>query len=154
MPIAEEIENTQKYIEIQQMRFDYSFSVDWHLGESVRKVKCIKFLLQPILENSISHGLFDKPNGKIIIDIEQKENRMFVAVTDNGHGFAEERLLEIRGRLTTENSPVESIGLYNLNKRLILTYGEASAIFIDSLPEEKTTVYFSIPLSQPGLQDI
>jgi two-component system sensor histidine kinase YesM len=144
--VAEEIENSRKYIGIQQMRFDYRFTVDWKVTGDPVLARCIKFILQPLIENSISHGLRDKTDGRIVITASLEQERLSFSVTDNGHGFSPERLREIRGQLLQDTSPIEGIGLYNLNKRLILVYGSSAALTIDSVPDTETTIEFSLPI--------
>ncbi|WP_099468587.1 cache domain-containing sensor histidine kinase [Konateibacter massiliensis] len=143
--LEDEIKNTQKYLEIQQMRFDDVFHVEWEIKVDTHEIKCIKFLLQPLVENSLSHGLNDMDLGKIEIKIVQEEECVFFSVTDNGTGFSDARLQQIREWMLREDPPVESIGLFNLNKRLILTYGESSALKISSIPRQETRIEFMIP---------
>jgi two-component system sensor histidine kinase YesM len=143
--VAEEIENSRTYIAIQQMRFDYPFTVDWKVTGDPSITRCIKFVLQPLIENSISHGLRDKRDGRIMITARLEQERISFSVTDNGHGFSPDRLREIQERLLQDSSPAEGIGLYNLNKRLILAYGSSAALTLSSTPDEKTTVEFSLP---------
>jgi len=144
--LKEEIDNTEKYLKIQQLRFDGAFSVSWVIDVDTQKNKCIKFLLQPLVENSLSHGLQNTKPGDISITIGQQNQRILFKVTDNGAGFTQIRLEEIRQRMRLEDSPVQSIGLYNLNRRLVLAYGEDSALQIESIPEVETTIRFSIPV--------
>lgn len=144
--LEKEIENTEKYLQIQQLRFDGAFSVSWNIDVDTSENKCIKFLLQPLVENSLSHGLQNTRPGEISIAILQLRQRILFQVTDNGAGFTQERLDEIRQRMRQEDSPVQSIGLYNLNRRLVLAYGEDSALQIESIPGVETTIRFSIPV--------
>lgn len=143
--LEDEIKNSKKYLEIQLMRFDDAFHVEWEVKVDPHEIKCIKFLLQPLVENSIQHGLHNVDSGKIEIKIVQEEEWVIFSVTDNGTGFSDERLRQIRERMLREDSPVESIGLFNLNKRLILAYGESSALKISSIPRQETRIEFLIP---------
>lgn len=145
--LAEEKQNTEKYLEIQQIRFDQAFDVQWTVEDSLMEAKCIKFLLQPILENSISHGLRSKENGRIQITICRLENELCFRVEDNGAGFSPERLEEICGRFQEESIPVEGTGLYNLNKRLQIIYGTEASLKIESTQDVKTVISFKIPYS-------
>lgn len=145
--LAEEKRNTEKYLEIQQIRFDHAFDVQWTVEDNLMDAKCIKFLLQPILENSISHGLRSKENGHIQIMICRLENELCFRVEDNGAGFSPERLDEICGRFREENIPVEGTGLYNLNRRLQIIYGTEATLKIESTQDVKTVISFKIPFS-------
>ncbi len=146
--IEEERTHTSKYIEIQRLRFDKALSVEWNVEKEFTECKCIKFLLQPILENSISHGLCNKEDGMIRISITGRGGRIFFSVWDSGTGFTAGRLTEIRTWLKKEEMPDESKGLYNLNKRLQLTYDEEASLSIESVPGVETVVSFSIPIRE------
>lgn len=146
--IEEECTHTSKYIEIQRLRFDNTFFVEWNVEKELTECKCIKFLLQPILENSISHGLRSKADGVIRISITSSGGRIFFSVCDSGAGFTAERLAEIRARLKSEEMPEESMGLYNLNKRLQLAYDAEASLTIESVPGVETAVRFSIPIRE------
>jgi two-component system sensor histidine kinase YesM len=150
VPVKEEIENTKKYIEIQQMRFDYRFSVEWEAAGNLENLYCLKFVLQPLVENSLSHGLKGGSGGRIRIAIKQEEESLTFSVADNGHGFKSERLVEINESFSRETVPEKNTGLYNLNKRLILSCGPAAALVIRSGSGEETVVTFTIPLNRGG----
>jgi two-component system sensor histidine kinase YesM len=147
--ISDEIKITSYYLEILQMRFDNSFSVEWGYQTEVEEYRSIKFVLQSLVENSISHGLVQHDgSGKLRITIRVEEDRLHFNVIDNGSGFTPDRLEEINQRLLNEDSPVEGVGLYNLNKRLILTYGMDSGLTITSNPGVETSISFHIPLQK------
>lgn len=143
--IEAECTHTSKYIEIQRLRFDDAFCVEWNVEAELSECKCIKFLLQPILENSISHGLRNREDGVIQISITGRNGRICFKVCDNGAGFTAERLSEVQSWMEKEEMPAESIGLYSLNKRLLLAYDEEAALSIESVPGVETSVSFSIP---------
>lgn len=144
--VEEEIEKTNCYLEIQQMRFDYQFAVEWDCGEDVPACKCIKFMLQPLVENSVSHGLAQLDGkGALRISIHNGDGFLRVAVEDNGNGFTPGRLAEVNSALKDEDAPVKGIGLYNLNKRLVLTYGEQARLSIESEPFVRTVIRFCFP---------
>lgn len=146
--IEAECTHTSKYIEIQRLRFDDAFCVEWNVEAELSECKCIKFLLQPILENSISHGLRNKEDGVIQIFITSRDGRIYFKVCDNGSGFTAERLSEVQNWMEKEEMPAESIGLYSLNKRLLLAYDEEAALSIESVPGVETSVRFSIPIRE------
>lgn len=146
--ISEEIKMTASYMDIQQMRFEYHFQVKWEYDPALEQCKTIKFVLQPLVENSISHGMGQgEEMGELVIRMEEDKERLRFSVSDNGLGMTEEKLLEVKASLQQEMVPSKGIGLYNLNKRLILTYGEESALSIESEPGIRTRVSFSIPIS-------
>ena len=109
----------------------------------------MKLILQPLLENSISHGIKHKTNPSLItIDISRERDLMKIQVADDGVGMTPERLQETRDSLNafrTEES--HHIGLYNTNKRIRLIYGEAYGLSIDSAPSVGNTVTLLFPVS-------
>lgn len=147
--IKDEIKMTACYVDIQQMRFDYNLLIEKNYAPEIEAREIIKFVFQPLVENSISHGITNvEEKLKLMISIQEKDNRLYFSVTDNGAGFTPERLEEIKKRLKNEESPVRGIGLYNLNKRLILTYGAESNLQIASVPDEETIIFFSVPIRE------
>ncbi|MFA7128021.1 MAG: histidine kinase [Sphaerochaeta sp.] len=145
VPLEDELENTRRYIEIQQMRFDASFSVSWEIDSGLEDAKCIKFLFQPMVENSITHGLRGETAGTLVISVSRVNDGIRMEVSDDGRGFTPARLDEILSHLGDKDAPIESIGLYNLNMRLVLAYGDGAGIGITSIPDVRTTVSFVIP---------
>lgn len=144
--VSEEVKMTGCYLEIQQLRFNSGINVTWDCDSGVEEERIIKFILQPLVENSISHGLEGRQEkGRLTITVKRMGEKLFICVADNGSGFTAERLAEIRKRLAEEEPPVKGIGLYNLNKRLILTYGQDAALQIESEMERGTNIFFYIP---------
>ena len=105
-----------------------------------------RLLLQPLVENSISHGIRPsaKP-GRIMVRIFIRDTRLVVQCADNGVGIPPEKLEALRNSLNM-NENGRSIGLNNVNRRLVLNYGDGSALRLFSLPGYGTGVMFTIPL--------
>ena len=143
--IGDEITYIHKYVEIQKYRFLDSFYYFEEIDNSVLPHEFKRLLLQPLLENSISHGL--RPanrQGMVKIKIFQREGWIHVSVTDNGVGIPRDRLASLRADLVSDTST--RIGLDNVNKRLTLTYGSESALHIHSKEGLGTCVFFHIPV--------
>lgn len=144
--LSEEVKMTMSYLEIQKMRFEDRFVVVWDWKQELEEYQTIKFVLQPLLENSITHGIGQQEKtGNIEIHIREEDGWLKICVKDDGVGMTKEKLAKIEENLMQEEAPVGGIGLYNLNKRLILTYGEKSALAIESRAGEGTRVSFQIP---------
>lgn len=146
--LEEEINMTHKYIRIQQMRFQDAFITSFDVDAKLLANSCIKFLLQPLIENSISHGLVGRMDGRIWIKINEHDGRMHFTVQDNGLGISPQRLAEIQASMQEAVATTENIGLYNVNKRLLLAYDEAAALEIQSDGASGTRITFSIPIHQ------
>lgn len=146
--IKKEIENCQKYIDIQRMRFG-PFSVQWEVDASVTEYKIIRLILQPLIENAIKHGIKHLgEDGKIKVFIRKIDSSIRIIVSDNGPGISKETLENIRNAM---NSPEmeesgEHIGLPNCYRRLSLAYAGNDSLRIDRNPDGWTEVMFSIPM--------
>jgi len=147
--IRQELYLIEKYVEIQKIRKMGLIKVEYQVDEKILDCKILKFLLQPIVENSITHGLSDKKGmGIIIISADDtKEDLIEISVTDNGIGISQERLRQIM-LSDTGSRPVSkysSIGLLNVSDRIKLTYGEHYGLEISSEENKYTKVKITIP---------
>jgi two-component system, sensor histidine kinase YesM len=153
VPLISEIETVSNYLEIQHKRFANRISYDIMLLCDVRKIQILPLLIQPIVENSFTHGLESKTDGGFIyIEIkEEKENNknlLFITVRDNGCGIPVKKVKEINSQLekeTVENSS-SSIGMINVNQRIKIYYGTEYGIKIESTEDKGTSVYLKLPL--------
>jgi two-component system sensor histidine kinase YesM len=147
--LEEEIYNTRNYLEIQKIRYSNKFAVIWEYDEAIKRLPIVRLILQPLLENCIYHGIKEKEGQSIIkIKIRQQGPTLKISVIDNGLGIRREKLAQIRERLRDDHQERDSIGLYNTNKRLILTYGETAAIHIRSKFDYGTVVFFQLPTNK------
>lgn len=141
--VSDEVDNIHKYIAIQKYRFPDSFIYYEEIDDAALEIPFQRLLLQPLIENSISHGI--RPSGKkglIKLRIYVRENVLHVSVVDSGVGMDRQTLEKVRRDLETEQA--ERIGLSNVNRRLILTYGEESRLRILSKAGWGTAVSFMI----------
>ena len=122
--VREELENTNYYLYIQQVRFQNKIDIEFDIEQQLYDYRMPKLILQPLVENAIIHGLEKKKEGgKILVrGYTSGENLIFV-VKDNGLGIEEERLMEINQVLQGENKNL-NIGLSNVNERIKLYYGK------------------------------
>ncbi|QJD84917.1 sensor histidine kinase [Cohnella herbarum] len=159
VPLSEEIEHVRNYLTIQELRFQNKFTVKWRLDESMIRVPILKFILQPIIENALQHGIEDLyGDGEITIVVGSSDGRMILTISDNGIGMSEEELAKVRRSLTMENetSPASNdgisskrsngVGLVNVYQRLLIYYGEGLKLAIDSEEFRGTTITIEIPL--------
>ncbi|MGD1821226.1 MAG: sensor histidine kinase [Pleomorphochaeta sp.] len=147
--LEEELEHCKNYLVIQKMRYvdKFVFSID--IEEDIKQCQTIKLITQPIVENSIYHGIkYLMDPG--IIEIKAKKfgsDKIKIIIKDNGNGMSE----EVRQSLLTTNKTQHikdgnGIGVYNVNMRLKLAYGKEYGLNIESEIEEGTTVIITIPL--------
>lgn len=149
--IREELGNLSSYMTIVNARFGGRISFAARVPEELLAEPIVKVCLQPLVENSISHGLGrGRAGGRIAVTVKKEDGIMTVTVEDNGGGIQPERLAEIRGRLerrerVEEESGRGNVGLKNIHDRIRLYYGDAYGIVIDSFPGKGTVVTLSYP---------
>lgn len=143
--LIEEIQYCMFYIEIEKYRYEERLDVTWEFDDkTANNSEVIKLILQPLVENSVQHGLKYKEHCRIKVRIRYKNNCLSIAVIDNGNGFETEKLEKFKDLLETEGYDIAHIGLYNTIKRLMLTYGELFQYKIISSKGRGTAVYFYI----------
>lgn len=160
--ISQELEHIKNYLTIQKIRYadilNYSIDAD----EALMDVKMIKLVLQPLIENAIYHGIKNKRGrGKLKVSAHfTNDSRTFVCFTveDNGAGFTEERLGQVRNELRTGAQDSEKLssvyGLYNVNKKLKLYYGEnTEGLLIESEAGKGSKISFIIPVNAEITQE-
>ncbi len=149
--ISEELEYLKEFLRIQTIRFHNKFDVVFNIDEAALTYPIRRIILQPIVENAIHHGIKPKSGrGTISIDILKKEERISFRVADDGVGMSEEQLEKLRTRLASKDDYNQHIGLSNVNRRLILCYGQESALQIKSVSGKGTCIYFFIAENHPS----
>ncbi|MBR5496141.1 MAG: sensor histidine kinase, partial [Oscillospiraceae bacterium] len=120
--VQDEIKHASAYIDIQKFRSDNLFEVEWDVEQDVEKCYIMKTILQPIIENSILHGLYERgDNGKIKVRIKRYNNYLYICVFDNGIGVSPAELKSIRNALN-EHSEKLGVGMKNVKNRLYNYY--------------------------------
>lgn len=142
-----EIQYVKKYVEIQRFRFGETFIVYYEVDEKASQGQVFKLMLQPLVENSILHGVRNLDRtGYIKVKILRQANTLACSVTDNGKGISKEQIRVLYEHIRNEQS--ESIGLTNVSRRLKLTYGESSELRIRSKEGIGTDIFFRIPYQE------
>lgn len=145
--IRDEINHSKMYLSLCATRYkgmlDYSIYVD----DKYLDYLVPKFTIQPILENSINHGLRKGSyDNHIKISISNINEYIEINVEDNGNGMSEDAINKIQEGLKKNIQKTNSIGLMNINNRLKLKFGDEYGIYINSRINEGTTVTVKIPL--------
>lgn len=148
--LSKELQYIELYLTIQQLRFkqriNYDISVDPEIEPE--KVSVLPFLLQPLIENSVSHGLeHQESKGFIQVNIfREAEDFLYITVKDNGRGMTPEELAALRRMICTKDeTKTKSIGLYNINQRIRLCCGPEYGMTITSRKWEGTCVSLKLP---------
>lgn len=149
VPLSDEIEIAKAYLQIQTTRFPGKIDVVFSMADNVGTCYVNKMLLQPILENSIVHGLTCLENGGILwVGGKCEGERLILTIQDNGKGIPPEKLAEIRQQLgeVSEGGDNSHIGLKNVHRRMRLRYGEPFGVEIFSEPGAGTRVMLYLPV--------
>lgn len=147
IPVREELQHINIYSYLIGLGYDEKFNLVWEMDPGIEEYKIIKLTLQPILENTVFHGVDQSDNPiEVRIKGEIKERDLLFTISDNGAGIEPEKLKEIR-QLLKEKAYFKKnrIGLNNVNKRIKLVCGEKYGLAIDSVLGEGTTVKILFP---------
>lgn len=146
--IDEELKQIQNYLYLQKIRFQDNLEVAYQIEKETLQYRMPKILLQPILENSFSHGFHNMTGPyRIQITISKEVDSILFVIKDNGLGMSRETLEYLQENLTTFREDEEhGIGLYNVNKRLHLYFPDTPGLAVASTEGKGTTVSFIIPL--------
>lgn len=147
--LAEEIENVKNYLKIMELRFKGRFNYKIIIPPELMECYTVKFMLQPLIENSVSHGFVHKKDMcEIVIMGQRIGDDIAIIVKDNGQGIEPENLEKLNIKLKGENSDVKGIGIVNVHERIKLLYGKEYGIDIFSDYEKNTIVLVHIPVSK------
>lgn len=145
--IQEEIDALKQYLILQQIRYDFQFDVRIHVDDDVLQVPIPRFILQPLVENSLYHGLND--DGYIQVDVRLNDGSIEVAIHDNGAGMSEETINDLLHKRDTDNRKVGmGIGMNYVKRMIESQYGERGQLSIRSVVGEGTSVYLRIPVME------
>ncbi|BBI32731.1 sensor histidine kinase [Cohnella abietis] len=151
--IREEIEAIGDYILLQRMRYDFEFALEIQADESIMDMEIPRFILQPLVENCLYHGL--KDDGVIQVGIRE-ENKQFIviSVSDNGAGMDNEKVQALFDpKAASKRSSGFGIGLSYVQRMLKSQFGSNASFIIESTPGEGTKMSISIPFVE-GNSDV
>ena len=150
VPIANEVEYARGDLTIQKMRYKDKLEFQIEVDSSILYIPLIKLVLQPIIENAIYHGLkYKESKGLLIVKGFMKDGNAVLQVIDDGVGMDEETLAHIYDKHKV-NYHSNGVGVYNVQKRLKLYYGEDYGITYTSELGKGTTATITIPGRQEG----
>ncbi len=150
--LEQELSLLKDFIYIQQIRYNgqIKFKIEVE-NEELLKCKIIKFIIQPIVENSIFHGIDPKKNSgniQLTIKRDKRSSDLLITIRDDGIGMSEGQINSIFDEHTDNaetSRGLSGIGIQNVNNRLKLTYGQEYGLTIESIEGELTEVLFRIP---------
>ncbi|MDO4337010.1 MAG: sensor histidine kinase [Eubacteriales bacterium] len=148
VPIGQEVEYARSYLTIQKMRYKDKLEFQIDVEPSITGIKIIKLVLQPLIENAIYHGLkYKESKGLLLVNGYEDGENVILEVKDNGVGMDEETLEHIFERHKV-NYQSNGVGVYNVQKRLQLYYGNSYGITYKSKQGTGTKATITIPKSQ------
>lgn len=157
--VSEEMRYVQSYLEIQGMRFPDSVTWECRVEKGIENAKVLKFILQPLVENSLYHGLRDSGReGHIEVCAGTCGNDLVFRVKDSGIGMLPEQLKKVTEEINQKQITGKSIyeggfGLQNVQQRLQLVYGEKAGLTIESEWDEGTCITVMIPNGREQRED-
>ena len=158
--LKEELDNTEVYFQIQRFRFSKKLELEVKVQEDLLSLKVPRILLQPIVENSIVHGLEGRETGgKVGISISRSNQHVYIQVSDDGIGIEEEKLRQINEDLRNIRRGFQGgvvgkggmskagmgVSLLNIQERIHLLYGREYGLYLQSLENSGTDVCVVLP---------
>lgn len=146
--IAKVKEQLESYFIIQKIRYSNRLKVEIDIDPSIYECRMLKLLLQPIVENSVKHGIEKKKGEGFIKVTGKKEGEMLIfIIEDNGIGVPEEKLEQVNWIINAEEQDANDFSaLQNINRRIKLFYGAEYGLKLESHEGQGTTVSMRIPL--------
>ncbi|MDG0812253.1 sensor histidine kinase [Cohnella rhizosphaerae] len=155
--LFKELEHLDTYVAIQKIRFGERLQFKISMDPALKRQYIVKLILQPLVENSLFHGLEGK-SGRWMIKIHANrtdaDDEILIKVMDNGLGMNEEKLASLNATLAGESTSTsesgnlgQGIGLVNIHKRIQIYYGETYGLAIKSWQDRGTVVTIKVPLS-------
>lgn len=145
--IKDEVEHSKLYVNLQNMRYDNRITLTTRLDENLMNCSIPKITFQPIIENSINHGILGRgmEKGSILISGYISQNNLIIQISDDGIGIEKEVLPLIlkENNLQTKGS---GYGLKNINQRIKVLYGESYGLSFTSNYSFGTTVEITLPV--------
>lgn len=158
--LRRELEQIRHYLTIIEMRLGGRLRTEIAADEAWMDVMLPKMTIQPIIENAVKYGLEPQGSlGYLRVTTEAHENKLHIKVEDNGAGMDELTLERVRETLSHrqsgisnegESGPRRGIGLRNVHDRLVMMFGEAYGLQIESTLKQGTIVEITIPIPSKG----
>ena len=147
--IKEDLKYIKRYLEIMSIRYGEDiFTYDIDIANEVEECRILKLLIQPLVENAVKYGFADNESLHISIKVEEKENDIYLICEDSGRGIKKESLDSILENLSNTENKIPHLGLYNVHRRVYLTYGEGYGVILENTSGFRASI--KIPFEAEG----
>lgn len=145
IPVKDELDHAKCYLIIQSIRYVNAFDYTFEIDDSILKIRTMKLILQPLIENAIYHGLRNRVDrGLIIVKAYQDDENIIFEVSDNGYGIRPQKIEELYN--TFKNPDLnDGVGIKNVYQRLMIYFNGHANLQINSELDEGTTIKIILP---------
>ncbi len=148
IPLAEEVAYIEKYLKIQQFLHEKHLSVDIQVPEELNNLSVPTFILQPIVENAVVHGIEPRrDSGRLRVEAKRDGETLILSVSDNGVGMSPEAIAKAMDEEEVDDPRHTKTGLASVDRRLRILFGEQYGVKIQSPNGEGTEVSLYFPVS-------
>lgn len=150
--LKEELDVLDGFIYLMKIRYSDGFEMEYEIGQDCLDCLIPRLILQPIVENSIVHGFDEMEDdiGRIKVSAKEKDGYLVITIRDNGKGMDQEEIARLLSGEETEASDHLSIGVTNVNTRLVLNYGQDCELKITSERGSFTETAIRLPVKKEG----
>ena len=151
IPLEEELNLLERYVEIQKIRFPDKFVLNLEIEDNVRSFMIPKLMLQPLVENSIIHGFEEVNKGVITIKAEEISDNVVITVSDDGKGISQKSINDIQLKQAGNANQADyggkkgHLGLHNVDAILRLHFGQKSGLHFIPMKTNGTCIRIIIP---------
>lgn len=153
--LKEELEVLDSFIYLMQIRYSNGFEIEYEIEDACMDCLLPRLILQPVVENSIVHGFTELIDdiGKIRISVREMEHFLVIQIEDNGKGMTQEEIRSILDSEDREKRDNQSIGITNVNTRLVLNYGKNCEFTMKSEKGVYMRTVIRLPIRRKGEED-
>ena len=144
--VAQELKFLEDYAVLQRYRYGEQFCLELVCNPDLYQKKILRMILEPLVENSLFHGLSDeKEQIHVVVKFEIVNQDMMITITDDGVGFTDENCRKLNQKMR-ENRQSNMIGMNNIRDRLKTTFGEHYGLSIDINYTDGARVLVKMPV--------
>jgi len=144
--LEEELAYAQSYTLLQEMRFQDRLLVQTDISSEVRQMGVPKLIIQPLIENAISHGFGRKAENCVIrLTAYRREDSVVIECADNGEGMEPELLNSLQSHLNEDRDRLDHIGLKNVHSRISMLFGQPYGVTLRSVRGRGSTIVLTLP---------